>query len=119
MAPDEHEGERLQKVLARAGLGSRRVCEDLIAEGRVTRQRRGGRCSGRRVDLEADLIEVDGAAIGVRPGLVHYLLNKPAGVVTTADDPQGRPTVARAWCPPSPGCSRSDASISTPRACCC
>jgi 23S rRNA pseudouridine2605 synthase len=48
---------------------------------------------GRRVDPETALIEVDGAPIGVRPGLVHYLLNKPAGVVTTANDPRGRPTV--------------------------
>ena len=48
---------------------------------------------GRRVDVETALIELDGAPIGVRPDLVHYLLNKPAGVVTTADDPEGRPTV--------------------------
>ena len=48
---------------------------------------------GRRVDPETALIEVDGAPVGVRPDLVHYVLNKPAGVVTTADDPQGRPTV--------------------------
>ena len=48
---------------------------------------------GRRVDPETVLIEVDGAPVGVRPDLVHYVLNKPAGVVTTADDPQGRPTV--------------------------
>ena len=90
--PREHQGDRLQKVLARAGLGSRRVCEDLIDEGRV--QVNGEvAVPGRRVDPDTDLIEVDGAAIGVRPGLVHYLLNKPAGVVTTADDPQGRPTV--------------------------
>ena len=86
------EGERLQKVLARVGLGSRRVCEDLIAEERV---RVNGELAelGRRVDPEHDLVEVDGAPIGIRPGLVHYLLNKPAGVVTTASDPQGRPTV--------------------------
>lgn len=91
MAP-EADGERLQKVLARAGLGSRRVCEDLIAEERV---RVNGEVAvlGRRVDVERDLVEVDGAAIGVAPGLVHYLLNKPTGVVTTADDPQGRPIV--------------------------
>jgi 23S rRNA pseudouridine2605 synthase len=88
----EHEGERLQKVLARTGIGSRRVCEDLIAEGRVTVD---GEVAvlGRRVDAEHDLVEVDGVAIGVAPGLVHYLLNKPTGVVTTADDPEGRPTV--------------------------
>lgn len=86
------EGERLQKVLARIGIGSRRVCEEMIAQGRVTVN---GEVAdlGRRVDVESDRVELDGVPIGVRPGLVHYLLNKPAGVVTTADDPQGRPTV--------------------------
>jgi 23S rRNA pseudouridine2605 synthase len=86
------EGERLQKVLARAGIGSRRTCEDLIGEERV---RVNGEIAelGRRVDPLVDLVEVDGAPIGIRPGLVHYLLNKPTGVVTTASDPQGRPTV--------------------------
>lgn len=84
--------ERLQKALARAGLGSRRACEDLIADERVTVN--GAVASlGDRVDPEADEVAVDGVVVGVRPGLVHYLLNKPAGVVTTADDPQGRPTV--------------------------
>jgi 23S rRNA pseudouridine2605 synthase len=86
------QGERLQKVLAAVGLGSRRACEELIAEGRVTVD---GEVAilGRRVDPEAARVEVDGVPISVRPGLVHYLLNKPAGVVTTASDPQGRPTV--------------------------
>ena len=92
MAASSGEGERLQKVLARVGIGSRRVCENLIAEGRVLVD---GEMAvlGRRVDPETALIEVDGAPVGVRPDLVHYILNKPAGVVTTADDPQGRPTV--------------------------
>ncbi len=92
MAASSGEGERLQKVLARVGIGSRRVCEGLIAEGRVLVD---GEMAvlGRRVDPETALIEVDGAPVGVRPDLVHYVLNKPAGVVTTADDPQGRPTV--------------------------
>jgi 23S rRNA pseudouridine2605 synthase len=85
-------GERLQKVLAQVGLGSRRACEELIAAGRVTVNGRPARL-GQRVDVEADRVEVDGAAIGIHPGLVHYLLNKPTGVVTTASDPQGRPTV--------------------------
>jgi 23S rRNA pseudouridine2605 synthase len=92
-SPEGHpDGERLQKVLARVGLGSRRTCEDLIAEERV---KVNGEIAelGRRVDPERDLVEVDGAPIGIRPGLVHYLLNKPTGVVTTASDPQGRPTV--------------------------
>ena len=86
------DGERLQKVLARVGLGSRRACEELIAEERV---RVNGEIAelGRRVDPDHDLVEVDGAPIGIRPGLVRYLLNKPAGVVTTASDPQGRPVV--------------------------
>jgi 23S rRNA pseudouridine2605 synthase len=90
--PDEPEGERLQKVLARIGWGSRRVVEDLIAEGRVTVN---GEVAvlGRRVDLDVDLVEVDGAPVGIKPGLVHYLLNKPRGVVTTASDPEGRRTV--------------------------
>jgi 23S rRNA pseudouridine2605 synthase len=97
---DQPEGERLQKVMARAGLGSRRVCEDLIEAGRV--QVNGQVAAlGRRVDVDADLVELDGVAIGVAPGLVHYLLNKPAGVVTTADDPQGRATVVD-LVPPEP-----------------
>jgi 23S rRNA pseudouridine2605 synthase len=48
---------------------------------------------GRRVDIDRDRVEVDGVPVSVRPGLVHDLLNKPVGVITTADDPQGRPTV--------------------------
>jgi len=79
-------------VLAVRGWGSRRVCEDLIAAGRVTVN---GEVAvlGRRVDPGHDRVEVDGAPIGLQPGLVYYLLNKPQGVVTTASDPQGRPTV--------------------------
>ncbi|HYX45044.1 MAG TPA: pseudouridine synthase [Acidimicrobiales bacterium] len=86
------DGERLQKVLAVAGLGSRRACEELIADGRVTVDGEVATL-GRRVDPESARVAVDGVPISVRPGLVHYLLNKPAGVVTTASDPQGRPTV--------------------------
>jgi 23S rRNA pseudouridine2605 synthase len=90
--PAEPTGERLQKVLAALGWGSRRACEELIAAGRVT-VNGAPAVLGRRVDPERDLIEVDGAPVGARPGLVHYLLNKPAGVVSTAKDPQGRRTV--------------------------
>ena len=86
------EGERLQKVLARCGFGSRRACESLIADGRVRVDGELARL-GARIDAARAVVEVDGAVVGVRPDLVHYLLNKPAGVVTTAHDPQGRPTV--------------------------
>jgi 23S rRNA pseudouridine2605 synthase len=88
----EGDGIRLQKVLAQAGLGSRRASDELIDAGRVRVNGEVAR-PGQRVDPEVDVIEVDGAQIGVKPGLVHLLLNKPAGVITTAADPQGRPTV--------------------------
>jgi 23S rRNA pseudouridine2605 synthase len=84
--------ERLQKVLAQAGLGSRRHCEELIDDGSVSVN---GRLAtlGDKVDPAVDRIEVDGVPIGTRPGLVYYLLNKPAGVVTSVGDPHGRRSV--------------------------
>jgi 23S rRNA pseudouridine2605 synthase len=90
--PAVPEGDRLQKVLSRAGMGSRRVCDDLVADGRVTVD---GIVAvlGARVDPAVQRIAVDGVPVAAAPGLVHYLLNKPAGVVATASDPQGRPTV--------------------------
>jgi 23S rRNA pseudouridine2605 synthase len=88
----EQEGERLQKLLARAGLGSRRACERLIAEGRVTVD---GEVAvlGTRADPSRSRIAVDGVPVVVDDTRVYWLLNKPAGYVTTAHDPQGRPTV--------------------------
>jgi 23S rRNA pseudouridine2605 synthase len=92
MSSPAPEGERLQKVLAGAGVGSRRHCEELIAAGRV--EVNGERAVlGRRVDPDRDQVTIDGAHVSVAPGLVYYLLNKPPGVVSTARDPQGRPTV--------------------------
>ena len=84
--------ERLQKVLARAGIGSRRVCEKLIVEQRVTVD---GKISelGEKVNPEVSQIEIDGLKIGVRQDLVYYLLNKPIGTITTSKDPQERSTV--------------------------
>ncbi|MEA2485728.1 MAG: rRNA synthase, partial [Actinomycetota bacterium] len=84
--------ERLQKVLARAGLGSRRSVERLIEQHRV---RVNGEVAllGRKVDPSKDEVEVDGSYVPLQPDLVYYLMNKPEGVVTTADDPEGRETV--------------------------
>jgi len=94
------EGERLQKVLARAGIGSRRASEALIAAGRVTVD---GEVAvlGARVDPAHDRIVVDGVPVVVDETRVYWLLNKPAGYVTTAHDPQGRPTVIE-LVPPEP-----------------
>lgn len=86
--------ERLQKVLARAGLGSRRACEDLIRQGRVTVNGRAA-ALGDRVDPRTDRVEVDGSRVPLDPELRYLVLHKPRGVVTTANDPQGRPDVSR------------------------
>ncbi|MGH2694956.1 MAG: pseudouridine synthase [Actinomycetota bacterium] len=84
--------QRLQKVLARAGIGSRRAVEELIAAGRIRVNGRVARL-GERVDPDKDQVEVDGSLVPLRSDLVYYLMNKPAGVVTTASDERGRPTV--------------------------
>lgn len=84
----EHRAERLHKVMARAGVASRRVCESLIAEGRVTVN--GATAAvGDRAE-PSDRIEVDGAVVTWDPALVHYLVNKPAGVLSAASDDRGR-----------------------------
>ena len=88
------EGQRLQKVLARAGVASRRVCEQLIEDELVSVNGEIARL-GRRIDVDNDTVEVDGVQVAVKPGLVYYLLHKPVGVVSTAADPQGRPTVVQ------------------------
>jgi 23S rRNA pseudouridine2605 synthase len=89
----DRQGERLQKVLARAGVGSRRVCEDMIAEGRISVNGKQIREQGVRVDPQNDHIAVDGARLDVRNDRVTYAMNKPSGVVTTMKDDRGRPSV--------------------------
>jgi 23S rRNA pseudouridine2605 synthase len=79
-------------VLARAGFGSRRACEELIADGRVAIDGVTARL-GDRVDAERQSVTLDGTPVVTRTDLVYYVLNKPAGVVTTAADPVGRATV--------------------------
>lgn len=84
--------ERLQKVLAAAGLGSRRACEELITTGRVEVDRKVVTQLGTRVDPHAQEIRVDGERLP-HPKRVVFMLNKPVGVVTTNYDPSGRPRV--------------------------
>lgn len=88
----EQRGERLQKVLAGAGVASRRECETLILEGRVEVDRQTVTVLGTRVDPQRQEIRVDGVTLGKRR-LVCYVLNKPTGVVSTHRDPAGRPRV--------------------------
>jgi len=90
--PEPVDGERLQKVLAQRGFGSRRVCEELIEQGRVTVNGEPAQL-GRRVDVLRDAVAVDGVAVGVRPDLVYYLLHKPYNVITTVKDTHDRVTV--------------------------
>jgi 23S rRNA pseudouridine2605 synthase len=87
-------GVRLQKVLAAAGLASRRACEILISEGRVEVNSEIVVEQGRRVDPERDVIRVDGVRIPPPRRHRYLALNKPRGVVTTMSDPEGRRTVA-------------------------
>lgn len=101
MEPDGGEpapprGERLQKVLAAAGIGSRRACEALIAAGRVTVNGQVVTRLGERVDPDRDEVRVDGRLVplGKRPPLVYLMMNKPKGYLTTLMDPRGEPTVA-------------------------
>ena len=85
--------ERLQKVLASAGIASRRDCEELIGAGRVSVNGKVVVVPGTRVDPEQDEIAVDGQPIGKINPRTYVMLHKPAGVVSTAEDPHGRPTV--------------------------
>jgi len=84
-------GQRLQKVLACAGVASRRRCEEIITAGRVRINGRVVTTLGVRVDPEHDRIEVDGRPIQSVPKL-YYALYKPTGVISTVRDPHGRPT---------------------------
>ncbi|HEY7792170.1 MAG TPA: S4 domain-containing protein, partial [Vicinamibacterales bacterium] len=84
---------RLQKILAAAGIASRRAAEDLMREGRVSVNGETVRELGTKADPETDDIRVDGRRITARERPRYLLLNKPRGYVTTMADPQRRPTV--------------------------
>jgi 23S rRNA pseudouridine2605 synthase len=89
--------ERLQRLLARAGYGSRRSCEELIIKGRVTLNGTVATL-GDRADPIEDEVRVDGLEVNLDPNVKYYAFHKPAGVVTTMRDPQGRPDM-RAFVP--------------------
>lgn len=88
-------GERLQKVLAAAGVASRRVAEQMIAAGRVAVDGRVVTTLGTRVDTATARIEVDGKRIAADPRRRYLAMNKPPGYVSTTSDERGRPTVVQ------------------------
>ena len=92
----------MQKVLAQAGVASRRAAEEMISQGRVRVNGLTITELGRRVDPESDEIRVDGNPVSVRRSKVYWLLHKPGGCVTTVRDPQGRRTVMD-WIPEAEG----------------
>ncbi|HLV56873.1 MAG TPA: pseudouridine synthase [Actinotalea caeni] len=94
MSAHDPAGVRLQKVLAQAGYGSRRACEQIIAAGRVTVDGEQVRELGVRVDPRSAVIHVDGLRVQLDDALVTLALHKPAGVHSTMSDPQGRPDLS-------------------------
>jgi pseudouridine synthase len=88
------DGVRLQKVMAQAGVASRRVCEEMILEGRVEVDGQVTTELGMRVDPKTAVIHVDGIRIQLDETLVYMVFNKPKGVVSTMEDPEGRPCIS-------------------------
>ncbi len=86
--------ERLQKILAKAGIGSRRAAERLITGGHVSVNGKIVSNLGVKADVEKDKIRIDGRLVGDYQPKIYVMLNKPKGFVTTLRDPQGRPTIA-------------------------
>jgi 23S rRNA pseudouridine2605 synthase len=107
---------RLNKLLSAAGVASRRVADELIAQGRITINGRIVTALGTKADPEADEIKVDGRRLKAAPERRYLLLNKPRGVVSTRSDPQRRPTVIDLWRrPASRGTSTRSAGWTTSR----
>src|SRR6202161_3162920 len=100
MSGDEERGgerneQRLQKIIAAAGIASRRKAEELIASGRVQVNGQTVTELGSKADAERDHIRVDGKLLKKPQQFRYFMLNKPRGVVTTVSDPEGRPTVMK------------------------
>ncbi len=96
MSHPQHDAEpiRLQKVMAAAGVGSRRACEALISAGRVSVDGDVVREQGRRIDPATAVVHIDGMRINLRSDLAHWAFNKPRGVLSAMADSRGRPTIA-------------------------
>ena len=89
----DENGVRLQKLMAQAGVASRRVCEQMITEGRVTVNGEAVTELGVRVNPADVVVQVDGMTVQTNDKLVYMAFNKPAGVVSTMEDPDGRPCI--------------------------
>src|SRR5689334_17387078 len=87
--------ERLQKYLSRAGVASRRHAESLISEGRVKVNNEVVTVLGTKVESGKDLVTVDDKLVELPAARSYYIFYKPPGVVTTMDDPAGRPSIAQ------------------------
>src|ERR1700693_4664164 len=95
MVQEQNSGERLTRFLAHAGIASRRHAEELIAGGRVQVNGETVTAQGTRIDPARDRVSVDGKVVAATAKHVYILLHKPVGYVSTAKDPEGRPTVLR------------------------
>ena len=103
--------ERLQKILAAAGVASRRKAEELITAGRVSVNGEKITALGSKADARSDEIRLDGELLRGPERHVYIALYKPKGYVTTVSDPEGRPTVMTCWRALRRGCFPSDGSI--------
>lgn len=92
--PHDPDGIRLQKVMAAAGVASRRVCEEMIEDGRVEVDGQIVTEPGLRVDVKSAVIAVDGIRLQLKENMLYLVFNKPKGVVSTMDDPEGRRNIS-------------------------
>ena len=90
---EDRDGVRLQKVLAQAGVASRRASEEMIAQGRVSVDGKTVREMGRRIDPATAVVHVDGSRIVLNEDMVYLALNKPRGLLSSMSDDLGRPSV--------------------------
>lgn len=114
-AQDDSNSIRLQKLLAQAGFGSRRKCEDMITEGRVEVDGELVTELGTRVDPHKQQVRVDGSRVRVNPNHVTLALNKPRKVLSAMDDPKGATRCATSWATSTSASSTWAVSTTIPR----